>query len=250
MNYLDIKLSDKVKVAVIGDIHEHREQFDKILEKINPGPNMIVVSVGDIYDKGFGIEAAEYIVDKFKTMSEAGYAFVIKGNHELKHLKQLRYQDKSPQLMWLEKQPLVLSFRFANNTRLTVVHGGVSPLHTWNDLNNSIDTSYIRAVDENGKAIPLKWIKTIDGKKELVPAKEGGVKWGEIYDGRYGYIASGHEAQRDGIPKFYNYCCNLDTAVFQTGILTAQIFSENGKEELISVSGIAKRPILENISIN
>ncbi len=33
---------EKPRIAVVGDIHEHREQFDRILEKIKPSPTLAV----------------------------------------------------------------------------------------------------------------------------------------------------------------------------------------------------------------
>lgn len=244
MTFPVIKVPSGTKIAVIGDIHEHREQFDRIWEKINPGPKTYVVSVGDIYDKGFGPKVAEEIIDIFKPLIQDGYAAILRGNHELKVIRKARQNnDMNPYLEWMDKQQLALTFKFANNTYLTVVHGGVLPLHTWDDIFSDIEVCYIRNVDEKGKTIKKVW-KKIDGKDALVPEKSGGLPWHRLYDGRFGYIASGHDAQRDGVPKFYNYSCNLDTAVYDTGILTAQIFSENGREELIMVTGQAAKPTL------
>lgn len=244
MNLLNIKIPANHKVAVVGDIHEHQEQFENLLEKLKPSPQMILVSVGDIYDKGFGVKVAEAIVDKLIPMVEAGYAYVLRGNHEIKHIRKARQSNSmNKYLEWFDKQPLAVSFEFYNNTRLTVVHGGVLSTHTWKDLNDAIETSYIKIVDEKGKMIKNVWRKQ-NGKSILVPEKPGGVVWHKSYDGRFGYIACGHFAQKDGIPKFYNYSCNLDTAVYDTGILTAQVFSEVGKEELIMISGPAKKPEL------
>lgn len=245
MSLLDIKVPSGSKVAVIGDIHEHREQFNSLLEIIKPSPKIFFVSLGDIYDKGFGIEIAEDIIDKLMPMVEAGYGYVLRGNHELKHIRKARQNNSmNKYLEWFDRQPLAVSFKFSNNTRLTVVHGGVLPSHTWQDINNDIETSYIRNIDDNGKMIKLVWQKSSDGKTKLLPEKQGGQAWHKSYDGRFGYIISGHDAQKDGVPKFYNYSCNIDTSVYTTGVMTAQVFSEHGKDQLIMVSGPAKKPEL------
>ena len=239
-----IKVPPGSRIAVIGDIHEHREQFDKLLEKIKPSPKTILVSVGDIYDKGYGPRVAEEIIDVLQPFIKDGYAYVLRGNHELKVIRKARQNNSmTNHLTWMDKQPLALTFQFRNGTFLTVVHAGVLPAHTWEGIFTDIEVCYIRNLDEDGKLIKKIW-KKIDGRDVLVPEKPGGAPWHKSYDGRFGYIASGHDAQQDGIPKFYNHSCNLDTAVYNTGIMTAQLFGENGREELIMVTGPARKPVL------
>lgn len=236
-NNLDILVPKDTKIAVVGDIHEHEDQFDRLLEKINPSEKMYFVSVGDVYDKGFGVSVAESITDKIRSMSEKGYGFVVRGNHELKNIKRARNaKAMTSQLSWFERQPLALSFVFHNGSRLTVVHGGVKPSHTWDDLDHDIETSYIRKLDENGEMIKLEWFGD-----ELRPSKPGGAAWHETYDGRFGYIVAGHEPLKDGKPKFYNYSCNIDTACYCTGIMTCQVLSDKGLDALYSVEGKARR---------
>lgn len=237
---LDIAVPSGTKIAVVGDIHEHEDQFDRLINMIQPSEKMLFVSVGDIYDKGFGPSVAESITDKIKVMNDSGFGFVVRGNHELKNIRKAKAQGAmSSQLSWLERQPLALSFVFSNQTRLTIVHGGVKPKHQWDDLNVDVETSYIRTVDENGEMIKLLWMEK-DGQRQLNPEKEG-VSWHEKYDGRFGYIAAGHEPLKDGKPRFYNYSCNLDTACYCTGILTCQIFTESGLDGLHSVAGASRK---------
>jgi len=237
-----IKLNNETKIAVVGDIHEHPQQFFEIIEKVKPSEKMVFVSVGDIYDKGFGRQAAEKIIDCLIPYVNLEHAYVIKGNHELKTItKSKNIDDKY--IWWFKKQPLSLSFMFENGYRLTVVHGGVTPKHTWEDLEKNAEICYVRTVDENGKMIPLIWKEDKNGVKQLVAKKEGQL-WHDVYDGRFGYVASGHNAQKDGVPKFYEYSCNLDSAVYSSGIFSCQIFGLNGKEELIQATGPAKNPVL------
>lgn len=234
---LNIKVPKGTKIAIIGDIHEHEYQFDRLLDIIQPSEKMFFVSVGDVYDKGYGPSIAASITDKIRQMSEKGYGFTVRGNHELKNIKKARATGSmTPQLSWFEKQPLALSFIFENGSRVTVVHGGVKLSHTWDDLDHDIETSYIRKLDENGEMIKLEWVGN-----ELQPSKPGGVSWHEVYDGRFGYIVAGHEPLKDGKPKFYNYSCNIDTACYCTGIMTCQIMSEKGLESLHSVEGKCRR---------
>lgn len=235
-NNLEILVPNGTKLAIVGDIHEHEEQFNKLLDIVQPSEKMFFVSVGDIYDKGFGHLAAHSITDKIRVMCEKGYGFVVRGNHELKNIKRANNtRSMTPQLSWLEKQPLVLSFLFENGSRVTVVHGGVKPSHTWDDLDYDVETSYIRKLDEDGEMIKLEWVGN-----DLRPNKPGGLSWHETYDGRFGYIVAGHEPLKDGKPKFYNYSCNIDTACYCTGIMTCQIISESGLETLHSIQGKAR----------
>lgn len=237
-----IQVPDGTYIAPIGDIHAHSEQFDNILKSLKPSDKLWIVSLGDVYDKGFGDKVSEEITDKLQDLEKKHCAFAIKGNHELKHL---RYSRKNPhtytaQLAWWESRPLSLTFEFANKTKLTVVHGGVSTHHTWQNLNTDLDVCYIRQLDEKNKSIPL--VKKEKGWELERP----GVLWHDKYDGRFGYIASGHQAQFDGVPKFYNHSCNLDTGIFKTGILTAMVYGAEGKQDLIMMSGKAAGPIIDS----
>lgn len=237
---LNIDVPANTKITVIGDIHEHEKQFDDLVQKIQPSPENILISVGDIYDKGFGTPAAESITRKIRALFEKNIAYIVQGNHEVKNIRRaiVGGASLSPELQWLALQPLSLSLKFKNGYRITIVHGGVLPKHTWTDLNGNSDLVYVRTVDENGDYIPLRWVVDNNGNKKLEPKKIGKT-WHELYDGRFGYMVSGHDAQKDGIAKFYKHSCNLDSGCYVTGILTAQVFGENGREETIKVHGPA-----------
>ena len=239
-----IKVPKSSKIVVVGDIHEHEEQVNKLFDEIIPSENLFLVFVGDFYHKGFGINVANSIISRVKASADEGNTFAIKGNHELKEIRQSKRNGRMTDLLrWVNKCPLSLCFEFSNRTLLTVVHGGVRPGHTWDDLDTNVETAYIRQLDSNGDFIKYERV-VIDGCVEMKPVKPGGIIWHEMYDGRFGYIASGHNAQKDGVAKFYNYSCNLDTAVYHTGKLTAQVFSEKGKEEMFTFTGPAKYPDL------
>jgi len=235
---LNIPVKTGATVTVVGDIHEHPDQFFEMIDRVKPSKKNIFVSVGDVYDKGYGTSTANKILAEMKKLSENGVGFMVKGNHELKRLKRTSKKDFDEYLHWVNKLPLALSFSFNNGKRLTVVHGGILPKHNWNDLVGNTDIVYVRKVDEYGNYIKLKWVKDDDGTKHLEYAKPG-VYWHEKYDGRFGYIASGHEPQKDGEPKWFEHSCNLDTACYDTGVLCAQVFNERGRGELIKIHGKA-----------
>ena len=230
MVYLEVKVPQGIKIAVIGDVHGHEPHFDAMLEKISPSKDkMFFVSVGDIYHKGFGLKAAESITNKMRALSEGGMGFIVQGNHELQEFRKAKKSSikLSEQLAWLKSQPLAISFVFHNQTRVTVLHGGVTPVHTWEDLKHNTEIAYIRTVNVNGQYIRLE--RCVDGYgNETIKPAESGALWHDVYDGRFGYIASGHNAQHDGKAKSFKYSCNVDSAVYNTGILTSQVFSSNG----------------------
>lgn len=231
MDFLNINVPQGTKIAVIADSHGHNEQFQELIAKINPSDKIWAISLGDIKNKGFGIEAENSIIHILQSLNQP--VFACKGNNELKAVKLARENNQmTPELEWLDQLPVALSFNFDNGTRLTCCHGGVLPRHTWDDLKSNIEVCFVRNINKNG---------------EMCLKDEKGVNWHEIYNARLGYMICGHSAQRDGIAKFYKYSCNIDTCVYNTGILSAQVFSEKGKEELIQVKGKAFTPEIINI---
>jgi predicted phosphodiesterase len=235
------KLEHDAVVLVIGDIHEQEKQFNLLVEKFNPGPKRYLVSVGDIYDKGEGMEIGHSITRKLMQLEQNGFCFVVRGNHEAKHIKKQIYKNTSyseeyelcEELNWWSNQPFYWNFEIGNFS-LLVMHGGISPnMKDWKDLNENI--MYVRDFNPiTGKRIKWDW-KTIDGELKFVPTTNGGISWHEVYDGRFGYAASGHNAQHDGKAKFYPNSCNLDSACYATGILTGGVFGSDGLQEKIEI---------------
>lgn len=241
-----IKIPKGTQLAFTTDFHEHSEQFFKLIDIIQPSEKMWFISGGDARDKGYGEVAFNSITDKMIEMTDAGYCYSVIGNHEIRYLKQnKKVSDPSTQLVFWRKQPLALSFEFYNGARITVVHAGVTERMTPEDLETNVEVAYVRDVDEQGM-ISLVW-KDINGVKTLVKSREGGKKWAEAYDGRLGYICAGHDPNKLGVPRYYNFSCNLDCAVFETGVLSAQIFTPEGTlGEVISVTGTPFNPKLND----
>jgi predicted phosphodiesterase len=222
-----VAVPKRTRLAIVGDSHGHAKAFSEAATEAAQG-NYWLVSLGDAYDKGHGEIEENQITSILMEAQEKGYGFAIKGNHELKKIRQNK-NNLSKELLWWQKQPICISFDFWNGTKITVVHGGITPhLKSLNDID--LDVCYIREIDENGKHIPLVW-KTENERKQLVKVKEGGTIWHKLYDGRFGYIVSGHDSQSDGLPKFYNYSCNIDSQVFTTGLLTCFFTDEDGNRD-------------------
>ena len=237
---LIIDVPKGVKVAVFGDVHSHKEQFNKMIKAIQPSEKLWITSVGDWVDKGWSNKDAEEMIENFMKFASRNIGFSVRGNHDIKYIKAATKEELKTKkcLQWLNSCPLSYTFRFVNGSLLSILHGGVTPGMSATDIDNDSSVCYIRSVDEFGKSVPYIY-KTKDGKKTMEPARVG-VVWHEVYDGRLGYLACGHASRKDGIPKFYNFSCNLDSGIYVTGRLTVQIFSEKGKEDLLFFDGPAR----------
>jgi len=225
-----INISKNTELLFLTDIHAHKYQFFEALKKYPPNNNRILCACGDYLDKGFletEKEDEEEICNKLMELQNDSLCFAIKGNHEIKRSKKIK-DNTNTQVNWIRTLPLCLRFSFESGKRITVIHAGITPLMTENDLDKNIETCYVRDIDpETNKMIPLKWVD-IDGVKTLVKEKPG-VLWHELYDGRFGFVISGHDANRQfGEARYYNYSCNLDSAVYSSGNLSILIIDGFG----------------------
>ncbi len=147
---ISIKIPKGQELIVVGDIHENEYHLEQLIERAEVGTKRILVSLGDVYDKGEGHHVAERIINRIRGLAENGWAYMVRGNHEQKAIKRIMDSKKklSPELDWCQRLPLVLSFVFSNNNRVTVIHGGVTPHHSWNNVANNTEVMYIRTLDE------------------------------------------------------------------------------------------------------
>lgn len=215
-------------LTIIGDIHEQKTHFNKLIELAKPSDTNWIVSVGDIYDRGHGREAGDEIVRKLLGLN----AYVVRGNHEQ---KRRRREELSDEEKIASEFPLSYTFLFDNYTKLVVLHGGITPKHSLKDLTHNTEIVYVRNLDENNKSIPLKRTKTEDGDVIFVPKRPGGEPWHKKYYGRFGYIVAGHEPQYSGQPAFYDFSANIDTGCFKTGVLTGIVFDRAGRQDVLQV---------------
>lgn len=219
-----IKVKKNWKLAFVGDIHEQEAHFYKLLEKINPSEQtkIILVSLGDVYDKGNGVNSAKKIINSIRDLYKQNLAYMIRGNHEQKHIKQARTKNNVyDELRWVSMQPVSLQFKFENNTYVTAIHGGITPKCSEKNL-TEVNVMYLRNIDKKGNPV-------------VSHTSEDQIPWGQVYDGRFGYMFCGHSPQFTGEPLFWPYACNVDTGCYKTGVLSCQIFSEKGLEDLIQI---------------
>ena len=221
-----IKVPRGTTLTIIGDIHEQKTHFNKLIELAKPSDTNWIVSVGDIYDRGHGREAGDEIIRELQRLG----AYCVRGNHEHKRRKR---EELSKEESLASNFPLSLTFLFDNHTKIVVLHGGITPKHSMKDLVHNSEIVYVRNLDEDNKSIPLKKINE-DGKWVWKP-KRPGKPWHEKYYGRFGYIVAGHEPQYNGEPKFYDYSANIDTGCFETGVLTGVVFDRDGRKDVLQV---------------
>lgn len=231
---ITVNLKTNQELICTSDIHEHPDQFFELLDKHKPSNDLIYVFLGDLKDKGHGEDAFVKIATKIKDLVNLGQAFFLKGNHELKAIKKNRKNiDNNSIYYWIDLQPIAISFLYPNQARYTCVHAGITPKMTWDTISRDINVCYTRVLDKNGNHVHMiKNPKT----ESWEPSVKDVTEWHNVYDGRFGYVVSGHNYNQNN-PTFYNYSCNIDSGVFNTGILSAVIFNQNGKKEVIKIIG-------------
>lgn len=240
---LNIHIDSDVKLVCISDVHEHTEQFFNILKQFPPSNKQRLVVIGDVFDKGHGREAAEEIAETIKSYAEQGLAYYVQGNHELKNIKKSKKLGELSSIMkWVNSRPLALSFCYPNGTRYTVLHAGVDPKMHWHDLSRDLNVCYIRVLSNKTHThVSMRKVSIENGDSYWEPVEKDVSNWHDLYDGRFGYIISGHDYNDDG-PVFNKYSCNIDTGVFVSGKLTAVVFGENGREQIYQAIGTALSP--------
>jgi len=150
----------------------------------------------------------------------------------------IREKSMDENMEWISKQPLIYSFIYPSQKRYTFVHGGITPRMTWEKISNDIDLVYCRAIGKFGKSVSTFFNKET-GQWEF--REPDVIVWHELYNGRFGYVVSGHAPLKNGEPKFYKNSCNIDTACFITGKLTGLLLSENSMEH-VQIHGPAAQP--------
>ena len=206
------------ELLITGDIHENEYLFDKLIQQTNIGDKRILVVIGDVWNiHESGISKS--IIRKIARLSAAGWAYMIKGNHEQKIINKNR--EPSMEVEWCRTLPLILNFIFTNLNNISVVHGGVTPFHTRENVSTDPEVMYIRTLDENNKPVPVQWI---DGK--LQPQKNG-IAWHEVYDGRFGYMISSHGSDEAPI-KHFKHSCSINSRCYKNKGIIGQVVSSQG----------------------
>lgn len=224
-----LEVKPGARLIFIGDIHGCFDELRELLDRVAPGGNELVISVGDIVNKG---PAVARCLDLWR---DRGY-LAVQGNNELKLLDRARpllrlfARDETLRrrdlLAYIRAWPLVLDFPHEG---VAAVHGGFLP-----QMNVTRED-----VERERDAIPeLRWIRKQNGEWRPIPKekkKKEDVLWAEKWRGDR-FVVYGHTPVRD--PKRDKHALGLDTGCVYGGALTAAIRT-NGEWELVSVK--AKR---------
>ena len=73
------KHAEVKRILAIGDIHGCSVAFDALLEAVNPGPDDIVITLGDYIDRG---PDSKEVVDRLIKLHETLHIVSLGGNHE------------------------------------------------------------------------------------------------------------------------------------------------------------------------
>lgn len=222
------------RVIVYGDIHGCLDELKALRQTLEIKADDLEISVGDILNKG------PYLGHIMIRYMQEHHIEVVMGNNEAKALKQYRKyrREGEPYLKSLRpfESATVLSLReddaeflaslpyFKRVSNLTVIHGGILPEMRLDDLDDAEkkELTLIRYLDKDLKPIP--WSDEEHRYKF----------WGEIYDGREGFIVSGHHPFPE--PKVDRYAMDIDTGCVYGGKLTAAVFEV--KKGVVETAGV------------
>lgn len=223
--------SPQARLIFVGDIHGCHDELVELLARVAPAAGDVVVSVGDVVNKG---PAPARCLDLWR---ERGY-LAVKGNNELKLLGRaspiLRFFARKDRdvlrrgdlLRYLRSWPLVIDFPAFG---VSAVHGGFLP-----DMAVSAESV---AVAQD--VIPeLRWIRKKNGDWKPIPKdkkRRDDVLWAEKWKGPR-FVVYGHTPVRE--PRFDRMALGLDTGCVYGGSLTAAVWA-GGEWSTVSVE--AKR---------
>lgn len=212
------------RVIVIGDIHGCRDELTELLGRLEPGPDDLVISTGDIVRKGPDPAGC------LRLWRERGY-LAVRGNNEEKILELARArrfrrlflpkEDRAvlrrPDLLSLIRRwPLAIDLPRLD---IAVVHGGVYPRMPVTEkaiARHADDVTRLRWIRREGK----EWISV--GK---TPELDRDILWAKAWKGPR-TVVYGHTPLRR--PRVDRHAIGLDTGCVYGGWLTAAIH-EDGK---------------------
>ncbi len=174
-------------IYVVGDIHGSRSALESLLATLDPGPEDLVVFVGDLVRKG---PDSPGVVDLVR---DGDRLVTVRGNNEQKIVR----GDKDPGWLrdgdreYFESLPIVVSFDDA-----IVVHGGIDPERPLSD-HSAEELLTMRAPHGSGYDGPF---------------------WYEDYDGPY-RVFFGHTVHERPVER--DHAIGLDTGCVYGGQLTA-----------------------------
>jgi serine/threonine protein phosphatase 1 len=191
------------RVIVIGDIHGCFAELKALLARVDPSPDDLVISTGDIVHKG------PDPVRCLRLWRERGY-LAVRGNNEEKLLE--RAMLRRELLSYIRRWPVAIDIAALG---ITVVHGGFFPRM------KITAKSIARHADD---VIRLRWIRREKGEWISVGKtrqRKGDVLWPAVWKGPR-TVVYGHTPLRR--PRVDRHAIGLDTGCVYGGWLTAAIY--------------------------
>jgi serine/threonine protein phosphatase 1 len=85
-----------MRTLAIGDIHGCLRSLDALLKAINPGPDDLLVTLGDYVDRG---PDSRGVLDRLVSLHATGRLLPLRGNHDLMMLHAREWEEAGP--IWL-----------------------------------------------------------------------------------------------------------------------------------------------------
>ncbi|MGZ8711232.1 MAG: metallophosphoesterase family protein, partial [Thermoanaerobaculia bacterium] len=208
------------RVIVIGDIHGCHEELTDLLDRIDPGPDDLVISTGDLVRKG------PDPVRCLQLWRDRGY-LAVRGNNEERILELAGRRSWRTLLLPKEDRAVLRRRDLVSMIRrwplaidvprldITVVHGGLFPRMpiTQRSLNrHAEDMTRLRWIRREGD----HWI-SVGKAREL----DRDILWAEAWKGPR-TVVYGHTPLRR--PRVDRHAIGLDTGCVYGGWLTAAIY--------------------------
>jgi diadenosine tetraphosphatase ApaH/serine/threonine PP2A family protein phosphatase len=234
------------RTIIIGDVHGCLEEFDELVLLLDVRAGDVVISLGDLVDKG---PCSLGVLRRYRELATASPEIwkVISGNHEE---KAVRLHELGKTSKWDEewlKEATAKDWAFMADMPLLLrplegvlcVHGGVYP-------------SFFKKYDSIGE-VPATWrkgggkridrmrkflrVRHVDAEGDFVSLDDTQPEhphWSSVYDGREGRIYFGHDPQPSGFPLLTEHAVGIDTGCVFGGTLTAAIL-EGDKETFLAI---------------
>jgi serine/threonine protein phosphatase 1 len=85
-----------MRTLAIGDIHGCARSLDALLSVVKPGPDDLVVTLGDYVDRG---PDSRGVLDRLISLQKTGRVLPLRGNHDLMMLHARQWDEATP--IWL-----------------------------------------------------------------------------------------------------------------------------------------------------
>src|SRR3989338_2025090 len=193
-----------MKTFVIGDIHGCYNELIELLQQMNVEENDLVISLGDILDRG---PKSFEVYNFFRSRKNA---HVLMGNHERKHLNgMLNYAQE------------IVKIQFGNEYESLISWIKALPYHY--ELEEAL---IVHAAFEHDQVLEKQREDVLcgstSGERYLEKKYPENTFWSDFYSGEK-TIVYGHHVVGDS-PKFLNNTLGIDTGCCHGGKLTAVEF--------------------------